>query len=347
MRHQMMVGAALAAISFSCLAQQYEIHDLGKAGGIGSTALDVNKKLLAVGVTGWPGDELWRPGIFSIDQPAMAIYTPGPGTANSVNKKGEVVGQYEMLTGGYGFIWKNNQLFTLPSNGWRWISPNAINDKSDIVGSGALCCSDPSSHAWKYSNGKLVDLGTWGGSSAYAVAINKHGDMAGYRTRYTAAGASVMEGIRIIDGKRHVLKSGVSGGSVQLTSMNDSGDVAGNVYQGAGSDARAFVLIDNKSQIINAAQAGTANSINNKGQVVGSFRDAGSSGEYAFLWENGRTVELSNLPEVRAAGWMFLQRATAISDEGVIVGLGFNASAQGHAFMLVPRKGHPDQAWTR
>lgn len=344
MQRHLIVGAAFAVISFSCLAQQYEIHDLGKAGGIGSTALDVNKKLLAVGVTGWPGDQLWRPGIFSIDQPAIAIYTPGPGMANSVNKKGEVVGQYDMPTGGYGFIWKNNQLFTIPSNGWRWISPNAINDKSEIVGGGALCCSDPSSHAWKYSKGKLVDLGTWGGTSAYAVAINKHGDIAGYRTRYTADGVSVMEGVRIIDGKARVLKSAVPGGSVQLSSMNDSGDVAGSVYQGAGSDSRAFVFIENKSKIINGAQSGSANSINNKGQVVGSLRDIESGGEYAFLWENGRTIKLSDLPEVRAAGWMFLQRATAISDEGVIVGLGFNASAQGHAFMLVPRKGRSDQS---
>lgn len=343
MRHQLMVGAAFAALSFSCLAQQYEIHDLGSAGGMGSIALDVNKKLLAVGITGWSGDGLWRPGIFAVDQPAMAIATPGPGEATGVNRKGEVVGQYQTSAGGFGFIWKNNQLATIPANGWMWIAPNAINDKSEVVGGGALCCSDPASHAWRYSKGKLVDLGTWGGASAYAVAINKKGDIAGNRTKYTVGGVPFQEGIRIIDGHARVLKSAVPGGSVQLASMNDSGDAVGSV-SAPGENSKAFAFIGGKSQIINRAQYGSAKSINNKGQVVGSFTDGDTSSEYAFLWESGRVTKLTDLPEVRAAGWMYLQRATAISDEGVIVGLGFNARMEGHAFMLVPRKGHASQA---
>lgn len=338
MQHHLMVGVAFAALSFSCHAQQYEVHDLGKAGGIGSIALDVNKKLMAVGNTGWDGDGLWRPGIFSPGQPAVAIPTPGPGGATSINKKGEVVGDYSTVAGGFGFIWKNNQLSTIPSNGWLWISPAAINDKSEIVGGGALCCSDPASHAWKYSNGKLTDLGTWGGASAYAVAINKKGDIAGNRIKYTATGVQVEQGIRIIDGKARALKGAVPGASVHLSSMNDKGDVAGYLYPAPGSDTTAFAFVDNKAQIIGRGQYGSAQSINNRGQVVGSLRSAESSGDYAFLWKNGTLTNLNNLPEVRAAGWIHLQRAAGISDDGVIVGLGFNAQNQGHAFMLVPLK---------
>lgn len=343
MRHHWMVGAALAALSLFCHAQQYEIHDLGKAGGIGSIALDVNKKLMAVGITGWDADGLWRPGLFSPYQPAAAIDTPGPGTATGINKKGEVVGDYSTSAGGFGFIWKNNRLATMPSSGWRGISPAAINDQSEIVGGGVLCCSGNASHAWKYSNGKLTDLGTWGGTAAFAVAINKQGDIAGNRIKYTVDGVQVEEGIRIIDGKARALKGALPGSSVHLSSMNDRGDAAGYMYPSPGSNTTAFAFVNGKSKIIGSGQYGSAQSINNKGQVVGALQNPESFDAYAFLWKEGTLTNLNELPEVRAAGWIHLQRAAAISDEGVIVGLGFNAQNQGHAFMLVPRKNPGDR----
>jgi hypothetical protein len=61
----------------------------------------------------------------------------------------------------------------------------------------------------------------------------------------------------------------------------------------------------------------------------------GDSESRAFLWDNGRMIDLSSLPEVKAAGWSELTNAMGINDHGQIVGYGLRAGELRN-FLLTP-----------
>ena len=73
--------------------------------------------------------------------------------------------------------------------------------------------------------------------------------------------------------------------------------------------------------------------INNEGQVVGqsnsSFPDSA-----AFLYSGGAMLDLNSMISP-SSGWQ-LTTATAINDNGQIVGYGTNPSGQTDAFLLTP-----------
>jgi probable HAF family extracellular repeat protein len=73
--------------------------------------------------------------------------------------------------------------------------------------------------------------------------------------------------------------------------------------------------------------------INASGQVAG-YAYANGGGERAFLYSNGTMADLNLLIDP-TSGWT-LTEATAINNNGWIVGYGTNASGQQDAFLLTP-----------
>jgi probable HAF family extracellular repeat protein len=71
-----------------------------------------------------------------------------------------------------------------------------------------------------------------------------------------------------------------------------------------------------------------ATAINDSGQVVGG------TGGHAFLYDNGKMVDLNTLIS-SGSGWV-LESATAINDSGQIVGCGTNSRGKTDAFLLTP-----------
>jgi hypothetical protein len=80
--------------------------------------------------------------------------------------------------------------------------------------------------AIRYENGSVIDLGTWGGTSARAVAINSAGTMLGYRYR-PGRGFTVVEGVLVDAGgsvrRLNIFKSKY----VTTQALNARGDVVG------------------------------------------------------------------------------------------------------------------------
>ena len=80
--------------------------------------------------------------------------------------------------------------------------------------------------------------------------------------------------------------------------------------------------------------------INNKGQIVGT-RPAGGSGQaQAVLYTiaTGVTQDLATqIPNLAASGWQWLDLARAINDKGQIAGRGVTTTGAVHGFIMTPR----------
>ncbi|MGA6987893.1 MAG: hypothetical protein WBZ01_17680 [Terriglobales bacterium] len=90
----------------------------------------------------------------------------------------------------------------------------------------------------------------------------------------------------------------------------------------------------------------TADAINSSGQVVGGSGDSASAPactdlvEHAFLWENGRMIDLNGF--VPDSSDLTLNEAVFINDNGEITGFGTLPNGDQHVFLLLPCQGGGD-----
>ncbi|WP_176442393.1 hypothetical protein [Noviherbaspirillum humi] len=116
--------------------------------------------------------------------------------------------------------------------------------------------------------------------------------------------------------------------------MNNKGEVVGYssspprpyLYsQGAIADAAARL----------GADIASLNGINDGGGLIGAYRSG--EGDSAFLYRDGKLIDLNGLAEVKQAGWSRLS-ATAINNAGQVIGYGINRDGMRRAFLLTPPK---------
>lgn len=173
-----------------------------------------------------------------------------------------------------------------------------------------------------FFNGDSIEKIPVTAPAAYAIpyAINNNGQVLGvfqsekYRTQSTSkwslqSGAFIYE-----NGKVRDLDIGLD---AQVYAMNDLGHIAGGASfdnrpdpRGQGKALTAFVYIDGViSNIVprsSKMDTSRATTVNNAGQVMGVWRGPGAnsgSDEGAFLYQNGKAIDLNDLPELQAGGW--------------------------------------------
>ena len=222
----------------------------------------------------------------------------------------------------------------------------AINNRSEVVG--WYETSPGITHAWHYRYGVLTDLGTWGGRSAQATAINANGDIAGFR-EVRVNGVLVKQGVRLRKGGIPRIVRPLAGfDNLVPTEINGLGDLAGSMSLN-GSDfpygAAMFIARGLMVTRLNSASCCypfVGFSLNTARQVVGyRFDQNGDPPSDAWLWDadTGAETDLSRLPEVQAAGWLQMGEAGDINNKGMIVGFGkwsSNRRISFRAFMLEP-----------
>ncbi len=128
---------------------------------------------------------------------------------------------------------------------------------------------------------RLVDLGTLGGESSYATAINDRGDVVGSS--------------QAADGEYHgfVWRNGSMKdlGMLRPTDINNRGQIVGTVDTTHGMQA----VLWSRGRITDLGTLGGgwdwATAINDRGQIVGMAATA-DGGNAAFLWLNGRMRKL-------------------------------------------------------
>jgi probable HAF family extracellular repeat protein len=139
------------------------------------------------------------------------------------------------------------------------------------------------------------------------------------------------------------LLPGLGGNFVEATALNDGGFVTGAASDSTDTNFQAAVWVPQSHAAIPLGTVGGDTgsiglAINNHGVVVGGSGSvtvsAAASYAHAFIWREGRMYDLNTL--VPAGAPLTLNVAYAITDGGIVAGLGTNAGGETHAFVLMP-----------
>jgi probable HAF family extracellular repeat protein len=309
-----------------------QILDLGTMGGYESAAITLNNRGQVVGFA-----------LNATPDPFSMFYLPSAaGTQTRAFLWDERSGMQDLGTLGgpdaqAGFI---NERGQIAGASYTNFTPN------DTTGVPTL---DP--FLWR--GGKMVDLGTLGGTVGFPNALNNRGQVVG---QSNLAGDQTYHPFLWTNSEPMQDLGTLGGNNAAATAINDAGEVIGSSDLPGGQASHAFLWTKKEGITDLGTVYGDACSdpgaINSAGQIAGASRGCDYSDQEAVLWENGEAIDLNTL--VPLGSPMYLTRALTINDRGEIGGLGvitgvgeppgcFNDSVCGHAFLLIPcDEGHPD-----
>jgi probable HAF family extracellular repeat protein len=278
---------------------------------VGFSGNDIRDDKSLVGLTTQTRAFLWQRGRM---QDLGTLPGGSDAAALLINERGQVVGQSytdesvppsplcdtELPLTLHGFIWERGALTDLRTLGGSCTFTYGLNNRGQVVGQSSVS-GDLTSHPyiWDYQNG-MADLGTLGGDDGYGFA----------------------------------------------SWINDAGTVVGTVTNENNQAIRAVLWSDGEIRdlgSLNGDPCSAANAVNSKRQVVGGsgffaaafFPACTTTNEHAFLWENGRMIDLNAF--VSPASDLTLTEATFINDRGEISGFAMSlTTGDQHAFVLVP-----------
>lgn len=317
-------------------AYSYTITDLGTLGGDNSFPAAVNSAGQVVGKAMLPDGSYrafaWWKGTM-ID---LGTLGGDYSAATGINDQAVIVGESyttDNKTRAFVYSFTNGVMTDLGTLGGNYSTAAAINNNGLVVGTASLASGDD--RAFVFANGVMYDLGTLGGqfSSSSASAIDDDN---------VIAGTVDLQGFVFINGSMLNLSAlgGLFGSPEPIYPLGVSvTGVVGKDYPdplgGIGSAAWAFV----GGNIINFGNGddnlASENGINAAGQVVGFFSYDGNPA-YATIYSGGVLYDLNPLVDPVGTDFTHLTEATAISNNGYIVGHGPTRSGNIHAFLLTP-----------
>jgi len=193
-----------------------------------------------------------------------------------------------------------------------------------------------------WENGKMVDIGTLGGTFGFPTWLNNRGQVVGISN---LAGDQANRAF-LWDKEEGLKDLGTLGGysvSSLANWINDTGEIVGESDSLTASRAflwRNGVMTDLGTVAGDACSV--ANSINSSGQIVGFGAADCNHEDHVFLSENGGPmIDLSTL--VVSGPALTLIQALVINDRGEIAAHGKLPNGDDHAVMLLPcDANHPD-----
>jgi probable HAF family extracellular repeat protein len=309
--------------------------NLGTLGGNASVAYAINNRDQVVGAalntvldpfsTGFPAPQS---GSF-IAESYAAMFFPSATQMHAVLWQNGAIKDLGTLGGPDSVAWQINERGQIAGQSYVNSIPNATTGVPTI---------DP---FFIGEDGKMVDLGSLGGTVSWATGLNNRGEVIG---AMTLAG----------DGGWHpflwshgvLTDLGTLGADCgNATAINDAGDIVGYSCSTPTLFSavlwRDSVLIDLGT--VGADRCAEAYSINSHGQVVGESGDCGGPlPNHGWVWQNsGPVVNLNSL--IVPSSPIRFGHAVFINDRGEISGDGYLPNGDVHAIVLIPcDENHPD-----
>jgi probable HAF family extracellular repeat protein len=280
-------------------------------------------------------------------------------TANAINNNGQIVGgalnvipdndstafgwtpPFPVATQVRAVLWRNGMIHELGTLG---TGNNSIalfvNDLGQVAGVSATNTSANSAtgnltqHPFFWADGKMLDIGTLGGTVAVPFSMNNLGQVIG---NSLLAGDQILHAF--VWGRENGLKDlgTLPGESISVANwINDEGEIVGNgdFFNGGHS-----VLWKNGKMIDLGLLPGDCGSealvINSKSQIIGNSTPDCSSDGAAVLWENGDApVDLNTL--ITPASNVNVPFPVSLNDQGEIAADGILPNGDVHAVVLIP-----------
>jgi probable HAF family extracellular repeat protein len=327
--------------------------DLGTLpGGVNSIANVVNNNDVAVGFSENSAGEgvavMWtRNGrIVSLGSLGGRL-----GFATDINDRGQIVGlaanaipdSHGWLgpTQTHAFLWENGVMRDLGTLGGPDSGAFFINQRGQVAGSSFTTSTpDPSTgnlvlDPFLWQHGRMVNLGSLGGTEGYATDLNNHGQVVGQSN--TAGDAETHP---FLWDRGRLMDLGTFGGTFgSASAVNDAGEVAGVAGHTGDATVHAFFWkngVKTDLGTVDGDTCSTAHAMNAMGQVVGTSGDCqGEFQKHGFLWQRGgRMIDLNAF--VPPGSNLTLIDGEWINDRGAISGSGRLPNGDFHAIVLIP-----------
>ncbi len=239
--------------------------------------------------------------LFRLGTTPTLLESTNPSYATGINNQAEIVGGISVLNeiAAYAFAYQRGATAFLPcpTNPVTMMAASAINNDGDIVGFKTVQPGNNSSgeeFPFFWHQGLMQDLGTLGGNTATATAVNDSGEVVGWSST-------------VSNQETHAFL-------YREGEMIDLGRLPGAHY-----NPNTNNIPFNPVPPVSVAYA-----INNWGMIVGQALTA--TDLHAFIYSNGRMTDLNNLVKLTRVGgrpgFVELTGANGINDVGQIVGVG-------------------------
>lgn len=206
--------------------------------------------------------------------------------------------------------------------GGSFVSPMALNNRGEITGV-SYTAGNTAQHAFLFTGGQNLDLGTIGGTYSSGMVLNQLGEVAG---ESTTANDAQIHAFGFTGGSMHDL--GTLGGTFSTAAaINDTGAIAGYSYTAQNAQSHAFLSSGGSMQDLGTlgGKSSSAIALNSAGLVAGNSTLLGDLRTHAFLYA-GSMQDLQTL----GGNSSF---AAGLNDLGQVVGESQTASGQTHAFL--------------
>lgn len=301
-----------------------EIKDLGTLGGNLSQATAINNRSQIVGYA-----------LNAIPDSISMAYTLFGGPSVGTQTR--------------AFLWEDGQMEDLGTLGGPDAFALFVNERGQIAGFSYTNSEFnsvthlPTIDPFLWEDGRMLDLGTLGGTFSSVNALNNRGQVIG---QSNLAGDQdshpfLWDGEKLIDLNTRT----TNGNPVTADAINDAGEiVGGSAFPGRVFDA--YVWKDGVAMDLGTLPGdcfSEAFAINSSGQIVGQSVACDFSTR-SFLWDNGSMIDLGAVVSPNPSSQ--LVETIAISDRGEIAGdlvpptcTGIpqgNDTQCGHAYVLIP-----------